>query len=752
MSERSARARRQAGEFTKQWQRDVCESWDDPRLAEFTTGAGLVAAVAASRLAISGPDVPVGRASRFAVMTARTPAFVHGQHLPPPLPDLPDRSYSEFTSALNRLRQTPDDLRKLASDDPLGLKLLPARVLTHIFSPQGLRAFKSVVEQGPAPLEQRAESVVAQLADTDVSKTRRKEAGKKSAGAIANDVEAMWQFLRQLDSLRRSGVFDEPALDQWHGVPDKPPIDAEECSQIVEATPLPLVRHVLARAKQRVLRRLRVKEHECPVQVAADAPRSRYKRLMFVARDWTIVALLAVLGCRAGAIAEMKVGDFFPRVRLWDGSIGPAVRIRPQKSRKKATKPIPAVLADIIRLWLVVLERWLGRPLKPSDPMFPSKNGAKKNPPVAMDRRDVTSLCSGAYIKKKRTGTRPRLPRDIDVVAAYDDVPVGQWTLEMFDGWHPHSVRHMVSEVICGPIGRRWLKANGHPEELCDWVSDALLDHKMGKDPHGYKGASTRRGRERLSAMGTAIMAEALFGVAGAAKRPDPDAIAEANQMIAGLEMRRRKIEAELDKIEPLVVAGEAVGKDAVLKRRLGKIETLLADVTERRTDLYEKHSLFEVVNDVTAYKLGLVPYPLVEEAPPPLPIPEEPARARRVRSWLLLAEYAALIGFPPASLRKFINGDYVGRQRELPWDPSLPAPVQRLDGKKLVIFVDLTNQALLNTPERQEQLERLLSRFPDGAVWADPDGIRTQVRAPSRLRLLHGGADGDMPSGVAAA
>lgn len=750
MSERSSRQARRDGRVSKQWQKDLCQGPEDPRLASVEPELLRVTCSALTDFLHAQNAPPVNLLSRTVTLAASLEVSVHGQLREAPIPRCNRTSFSTFDSCRSRFERrlgvVPDrgSLKRRAEKSPTGA--LPVSELTFFFAPEVIVAAATLIADGPDVAAARVTRALAALSDEWVRPNRRAAAHKRGeGGAVSNYATATWTWFAAVTDARGQRLFDSPELDAWQATPDQPDLDDPDVLEgawEVLTVPLPILRLALRVHIEKAGGRLGSDDPRMWPALARGASAHKLKGTPQLLRNLAILATLGVLGCRAGAVASLRVGDFVPAYAHPELGCTPALRIRAQKQKKRNLrryKPLPPILAAIVETWLIVYSHYLGRPLDSTDPLIPSKagGGAVLKP---IDRSSVTSLCSGQGNLRTRSGSPARLPLDIEAIPYWAALSWGRMKLgrqfpegfpeSSYDGYSPHAVRHLVSETVCGPLGKRWLTDNGMEWRSVDDVSDALLDHKMGSDPHGYKGRKAEIGRSALSSIGARIMEAALLSDFGAGKVLDLDAIAECDDVLRGLDMRRQMVERERDALlTELESSGAARGRDRMLERKADKLRDSYEEWRARREELVDDPRHHLPVDDVVAFREHVPPLITASDAAPDLPEREILRTAGRVRDWLLLHEAADLWGFPVSSLRKLCLGDYAGRSRRLPFAPGDASCFQQLDKKTRIIFIDRTDPALIDTPEREEKLELLLSRFPKG--FENPNGKRSQIKKP---------------------
>lgn len=306
-------------------------------------------------------------------------------------------------------------------------------------------------------------------------------------------------------------------------------------------------------------------------------------------------------------------------------------------------------------------------------------------------------------------------------------------------GYSPHTLRGAVMQCI--EVAAPSYCADRGLSDTPRQIFEALVDHAIPSDPHGYLDRNSLRGRERLSKMGAQIAWEMLATVKGARTHRDHDAYRKALRLRCVLE---REVEVNREqKRAARATAGRPGGSLTRLVIDLGALDEAREDLDARRAEL-ERHierlrndpntripvpdelpdgelvDCFDVLDrEVRHVRTGER-----ERASRPAPIRDPP--------WTTIREFAYIGGISYPQAARWANGEHLPHRLGDPRRPFEPSnlPVDRsLGPRKRRIAVDGIKPGFFRTDDMRTRLAEVLATWP-------PQWSESQCHAP----LLPGG------------
>lgn len=648
---------------------------------------------------------------------------------PAPHPEIADGPWTSGRSVMKRLWQaeaiTADRLDELWEEqvDEHGVHAcLPLPVVTAFFRPEVWRVVASVLAWGPGETNRRLERLARREGKRRLTiETRAREKGEKlSASTVQGYLSAGRKLMTELVALRGS-QYPAVQLDQWAVMPPRltaEDANAEDADTNRGGPPRILLRRALALLDSNVRERM-----------ATAGGRKVCFRPM---RNRAILGLLC-LGLRLDAVCRLDVRDYDPSHRFPDGSIGPAIAVRPGKTirrHKVRWKGLPGELAAWIEDWIAYSGRSIGqRHAVDSDgepvrhrvsgellpaPMF---LGSRTRPDKRMEQMSIYSAIAGHHVTTERS-SRPGKKQGQRALIPIGDNP--------YVGYSPHSYRHSV-EQLAHQVGCEWINENEDEGRriTAQIMCDALLDHAMSGDRYGYKDASTPRGREKWARIAGLGVWEHLRGDRGARLGPDRERIAAAAERLATVETELKLVEAQIDALKGKKLAlteNAASLSQARAARILVQVAHLDAHIDDRRDrekrlERDRSDALVELERARSRDSWIAIPDDLPDTDTEAMDEGEsydsaEPA-PEPVRDWITPGEAALVYGVSVATMNRWLKGlmpRAYGDPRN-PWE-SDSIPIDVRSPRRRRVLVGLVDRSKL-LPRQNDYLDELLTRPP---------------------------------------
>lgn len=389
--------------------------------------------------------------------------------------------------------------------------VLDADILLALYCPTAWRGACGAVLDGPGEAVALIEQILHLRARRPVPARGGcpSRSGLSRATLLAN-LAPMRAFMNLLVDGRRRG-FPGSALQRWDGTPKVRVPQATAANADYSAPAVLLLRRTYARLDAEVKGRLGVvhEEDQLPRARTIGATKLKNCGVWRRARNRAHLGLDTTLGGRSAAICDLSRGDVVRDHRGSDGSVGPAVALRPGKTEDDDVihwKPIPWGLFDDIEVYLVLTDRLLtetsqrGRPARPAPPGpdAPLFIGELADPEQPMRPSSFTQTLAGtpASAKHKRPARQPLLPRGGG--RGHTQRSLRRAALQM--------TRQAAADYC------REHRTGVSPEA----ISEALIDHRVATDIYGYADVKTLAGREKWSGVAARLNWEMVTGERGA--------------------------------------------------------------------------------------------------------------------------------------------------------------------------------------------------------------------------------------------
>ena len=612
--------------------------------------------------------------------------------------------------------------------------ILDLDLLLEVFEPPVWVALAMRITDGPERAVSIIDRVLYQTASRRVKPSPvRLEGGGLSKRTLDGYSWPMSWVMRTLVDLRQRG-FPCDALDAWCFSPRLHLPRAPEANTDRSSPSLRLVRLAIQRLDQEVKRRLR-----------ADSDEEELDRLKRVAPSilrgaglWqkmrlrALLTLACILGARADAMCGLRRSQLVRDHVGPGGELGPAIALRPGKTfhpEEIHWKPIPREALFALDALFVIADRTIAgvpdyhaiygrceRPPPPSDmAMFPaSLRHADRS--ISASAFYVELVGSPARPEKKRKARAPLIPRQDG------------------RGYSPHTLRGAVMQAI--ERGARRYCAEHGLDDKPEQIYEALVDHTVGGDRHGYLDRNTLRGRERLSKIGTQIAWEMLATDAGARTPRDNDAYRAAldkrrvlndelqrnRQQIRSARENARRGGASTNKL--LIDLGELSDDREELEDRRAEVDR---ELERLRTDPATRIAISDEVPDSDLVdRFDDLDREMRDAAPNNQEGAAHPSPVREPR-WVTIRELSFIAGISYQQAARWANGKHLpfrpGDPRR-PFEPSA-LPVDRsLGPRKCRIAVDGLNPGFLQSDGVRTRLAEVLASWP-------PHWSKDQCQAP---------------------
>lgn len=662
----------------------------------------------------------------------------HGGVTPPPHPDLPKR-FRAGDTALHALGLTPEDLRREWERRKLDMGVgacFDLELLTALIPLPLWRVAATLLRDGPEVAIERFERGLASKALERKPPSERRAGDRLSRSYVAKFHAKVGNFFTTLREMNVRGVAPG-ILDDWSLVPRIPMPEVPRHEMDMSGPPLRKVRRYRASLNRTIEDILRPEAHGGEIAAIRAMPTWKLNSspIWRPMRDRVIVGILMTIGCRPGALVALRRSDFRSAHQSPDGRIGPALVLRPGKTKhpsEVAVKPIPVGLAIELDSYLALLERLVtegsgSRPARqmPDDP-----------PLLVMRPSRVESHIQLGPLRTRFGGSRPG-PNSLPIrpeIARYEDAdPTDP---RSFVGYSPLTFRH-TAEQSTREATRILNRRLG--EDLSEQAyTGALQDREIHCDPYGYGDLDNPRKREVLAGRAAEVNWELLTTDLGLRRRPDVERFESNLRRLRALEAEIARLREDADrvfaetrakggtihlKLDALLATQEAFHRVQELNDDRMSVQKLLLELRadpESFAGVPDEEATVEEVDldEVERRILGGVRARAAERIwrPP-------------VRWFLTVPEFAEVFGLPYSSAHRWIfkKTPFPAGDPRNPWQPTA-VPFDRSRGKRRGrIVVAGINPAILRTQSQRDRLLEALTRPPEG--WR-----REDWEAPLRL------------------
>lgn len=406
-------------------------------------------------------------------------------------------------------------------------------LLLELFAAPLWPAMLGLLCDGPAEAAELLERLLVEVAAEPAPITSaRPGGGTLSRGTVGSYADPLLWVMRRCCEFRRRS-FPCALFERWDEVPKVRIPRVAEADTDRSAPPQLVLRRARSDLDREVKRRLGVEsdgdELDAVRRISAD--RLRSAGVWRLARERAIYELVNLLGGRVGAICDLARTDFVRERRLPDGSLGPAIALRPGKTRSAdevSWKPIPQQAVAFVDTYELITDRLMSEtPNYGSEGPRPRRKRSPDGPLFVGRLTTPNRPITPATVYQRFVGRKPRPSAGRRGSAPLVPKPGG-------GGYSPHAHRR-----------RAFQNARSGANEYCrehdpsldpEAISEALLDHEMRADRLSYADLNTSAGRERLSGIATRINYELLATPRGARKKRDGVAYAAALKQLAILE------------------------------------------------------------------------------------------------------------------------------------------------------------------------------------------------------------------------
>lgn len=662
------------------------------------------------------------RALRLLRVYAHTEVVRAGVTLPAPCPDLDPELRIPTGDVAERALDTTQAERhalweRLLDADPV-TAAFPVHYLAHFVPPPLWRVLAALIRDGPVVSSDRLRRVVFAEAQRPISRPwkERREGATPSPATIRGYVSAFRQIYRYgIVQLQAEG-YPSRHLDAWTFVPLAPrvrvPAWRSDRSAPSRAQLRAVWRTLDSDAKGRLARSVGMKDGIEELRVLSEAPRYRLRNqgAFRALRTRAIFALFCVTGGRLNAIMSLDRGDYVDALVDVRGERSPAISLRPGKvlaPDEVRWKPLPHELGEVLEAYLLGVERLVGRPLRPEEPLFIS---ALADPPRRYSAHAISNVFSG---QGAAHGVRPLLPKGPHSLEEIRAVPASEVDPDVaFRGYSPQTLRRAALQLT--RFGAQQYCRERDLEIDPECVSEVLLDHQVRSDRFGYADISTQEGRIVWAKVAIAVNWELLTTDRGARRAPDVARCRRLLELPEALEGELQRGRAEVEELFDARYRGvsdELVVEIMVAVHRLGEIETRLREVGEELMRLRHDRTTWRIVpDDEQAPTVDLDAITAEYRDPSRQKEPAAP-----VRDWITVSDLGLFAG-SPATARRWIAGrlpfSQPGDPRN-PWRGTRPPIDTQLGTRRKRIPVAALNPSLFGSSARREHRDRLLARMP---------------------------------------
>jgi hypothetical protein len=603
------------------------------------------------------------------------------------------------------------------------LAALDMDLLAAVYPPAVWRALAGLIADGPGVCSQRIDRVLHLVAlRPAAAHAGGGDGALVSRKTLQNYAWPLSWTMRTLVDLHQHG-FPCEALAGWMSRPVVRVPPAPLANTDRSAPPRRLIRLLWQQLDSEIKQRLGAHsdEDELDVVRSCSVHRLRGGGIWGRMRLRALFALTCCLGGRSGAVCELRRRHLLADHVAPDGSCGPAIALRPGKTyaaQEIHYKPIPGPLRDVIEVFAIATDRILtetpdytaaGRITRPPAPddlaLFPK---SLREPGRALSQ-------PGFYVQLTGYAARPQAGRG-------ERAPL----LPRRDGrgFSPHTLRGAAMQMIKHA-------ALSHPPEQHpgldgDDLIEALVDHEVPGDRHGYLDKNTLRGRELLSAIATTLAWDTLTTEAGARRVRD----GTRYRTYLG---RHSVLQSELDRLQREIsqLLSEPPQRSEQAARILFELRGLDEERDQVKTRLHAVEQQLErlrhdaatriatpddIPDDELTDQFGQIDREL--HARPGQAATESLPAPVRAQPWVTISEAAEILEISYPQMARWANGQhlpYAAGDPRNPWQPDR-APVDRsLGPRRRRIAVAHINPAFLRTATQQHRLAHILATWPAG-------------------------------------
>lgn len=607
-----------------------------------------------------------------------------GARLPAPAPDLAKRPWPNGGNTLKQLGLTGPQVNRMweLEEHRVGVVARLDDKILEAFIPSELIAVVAVlIAEGPALASQRLTRSLKTFGLAGQTRaTKRRAAGPPARGTVDTRRSALTRLCLMIVKTRQAaeaaGSRLATVLAPWQQAPRiELPANLPSSGWRNEGPPPQLLRQRWGELDAEIASILVLPDDERPIDVfraRSDHWFIRYGRVFSLLRVRVAVMLVAVLGLRVSAAAELTRADYITDYLgpPPDYRTGAALRTRPGKAldeQEVRVKPLTAEMARCLDVYLAFLDR-----------VAPAHTRTGDMPLLVSDRRHgrpwgqtgIRNALSGIRPSASGgpgRGVRPFLLRRHGI---NKDIPDEH--LE-FVGYPPHAYRHTAAQ-LAERAGELWTREHATSDieqrYTPEMYATGLLDHQ----PKGsrlvalYGDRLTRETYELLSGRAIEGSWRLLTTDAGAVRRPDEHAIRRTGQQIEALDAHLHDLEQQHDDLVRRPVTGgvsELVRDQRVFSRDVAEIAEQLRRLTEQRRRLAD--DLHRLRTDPSTWLIIQHEDATADNDQPPREL---------VRDWLTVLEMGEAFGVSVNTAHRWLQGagcteDRPGR----PWDgDTIPA------------------------------------------------------------------------------
>lgn len=603
----------------------------------------------------------------------------------------------------------------------------PDHVLVELIDPETWPVLAGLIADGPRVAARKVESVLYRYSKVEVAPSAARPHGgrlaRQSVLVRQNVYRRMMKILVDLRGLE----YPCDALGPWAAVP---PLRLPDMAPTVtdrSAPSLDLVRAVVQRLDAEIDQRLGAIDGDKVTAIARLATAPLWQAAVVERlRHLTIIALLATLAPRVGALSRLRVEDFDPEHRFPDGEIGPALRFFPGKTvhaKLARWKGLGDMEAHLVCA-LILLRRRL------YTERVPAERGSWRVLNVPREMPEGAALLGAKIFDPVRLPN----PEAISAMLAgqsngYAKLPLPQYLDNPSPGRHGHAAhrgRHFGDQLVRLAIEKQF-EQTGVRHISSAAIADIALDHNVKEDRYGYADLNSERSREIWIRTAARAGSQMLWTDAGARRVPDLVAYqavcAERKRLTEALTeavARKKRIRIESENLsQPSVELLQRV----ILAQ--DEYQDLLQEcdaLESRQRRLESDHSTWIVVAPGSP-RDSVEADPARALARVRAEIEAESGNALRLvrrRSFLTVAELAGVLDISEPSARRLVKrtpgrGRWVFRAEDPPLDET------RGPRRRRVWVGGLTPDVI---EARSARLDRVLSEAPKGWGAADVDAL----------------------------
>lgn len=651
-------------------------------------------------------------------------------------------------------------------------------VLLRFFPEELWPGVEGLIRDGPALAAPRATEALHLVAERGVSGNRRRDAGAPAMSTMRSYRAAAHSAFRYLDEMRREG-FPSRLLAPWNIVPRLPLPDVPTGGYNVCAPPARLVRAKWEELDQDIRARLKLPagataaDERAAIETASGTAMMGLWKPM---RRRVALGLYVVLGGRASTMQRLERSDFVPEFLFFDGTLGPALRVKPMKMAGRwleRYKPLPRELADVIESYLVFVDRYLA--FAQSHSAYKSRETSPAEPPLPRTAPLIpsTSACLTAYSGDVLFSGRLGHDKSKALVPRAGPLPHSvPEHHRAFIGYTKHEFRHLAYQLAerAGEIWNEDHPATGGEAQAAPRLyAHALLDHGTSNDLQRIYGDHNSEAQlQRLAGRAMHGIWRLLATDVGAYKYPDlpvyRDALGQLRAVEHELDLLGRKSTRLRETVVGREIPDARLDADASVQEKLDLViaqnQRLLEQNEELRTLNLDGHAIthraLQLAEQRTALvkRLDLLRFDHRTWVRIPDNVSEPPrdidwealeqgeigapllpgARPKPVRDWLTLTEFRRAGDINGRStLAAWINGKTLPASAVArPWQRDEAVPIDESLGRKFRrIWIPAIPEGFWRTTLMRETLDELLGRWPATPGWLLDGEPGPRCRAP---------------------